>query len=89
MEAVQSIEPQYTSERDRYPLRGLWQAARRHLHLNSCISIHVCNEQGRYDKVAVARDETELRMVWDSLVLPSVQARRDVWITDIGNLMVN
>ena len=51
--------------------------------------IYVYNDQGRYDRVRAFTNETELRMVWDSLVLPSVQARRDVWITDIGNLMVN
>ncbi len=83
-----SIEPQHPV-RDHYPLRGLWLTVRRHLHRNSSISVFFCNEQGHYDRVTVAQDETELAIVWDSLVLPAVQAGRDVWMTDIGNLMVD
>lgn len=82
-----SIEPQHTTVRD-YPLRGLWQSVRRHLHHNSSISVFFCNEQGHYDKVKVAQDEIELTIVWHSLVLPAIRAGRDVWMTEIGNLMV-
>lgn len=84
-----SLEPQYIGVREHYPLRGLWHAVRRYLLRNSSISVCVCNEQGHYEKVAVAHDEIDLRIIWDSLVLPAVQARREVWMTDIGNLMVD
>ena len=84
-----SIETQNTTVHEHYPLRGLWHAARRSLHRNCSISVFVCNEQGHYDRVTTARDEKELRLIWDSLVLSAVQAGREVRITDIGSLMVD
>jgi hypothetical protein len=73
--------------RRNYPLRGLWQAASRRLHANSQVSIYIHDEQGKQG--VVAHDEKELRQIWDMLVLPAAEARRDVWITETGDLMVS
>ena len=73
--------------RRNYPLRGLWQAACRRLHLNSQVSIYI--HDGQVQQGVVAHDESELRQVWSSLVLPAAEARRDVWITETGDLVVS
>jgi hypothetical protein len=72
--------------RRNYPLRGLWQAASRRLQLNSQVSIYIRDEQGKQG--VVAHDEGELRQIWDMLVLPAAEARKDVWITETGDLIV-
>jgi hypothetical protein len=70
----------------RYPLDGLWKAVRRRLHRNSSVSIHIDDGQRRGS--VVAHDESELRQIWNSVVLPAAQASRDMWITDTGDLIV-